>query len=67
MVNLKASRKGLDMTQAQLASVCGVSESYLSLIEAGERRPSVEAAKRIAGVLGFDWTRFFEETGSESA
>ena len=26
-----------------------------------ERRPSVDVAKRIASVLGFDWKEFYEE------
>ncbi|MBO6382888.1 XRE family transcriptional regulator, partial [Enterococcus faecalis] len=29
-------------------------------IEQGRRRPSVESAMRIASILGFDWTLFFE-------
>lgn len=33
----------------------------ISKIELGERRPSVEVAKKIAAVLGFDWTRFYED------
>ncbi len=32
-----------------------------SKIERGEANPSVDVAKRIAAVLGFDWTRFFED------
>jgi len=30
-------------------------------IETGERRLSVEIAKKIAEILGFDWTKFFEQ------
>ena len=30
-------------------------------IEAGVGRPSGDMTKRIAAVMGFDWTRFFED------
>ena len=32
-----------------------------SFIELGVRRPSVEVAKKIAAVMGFHWTRFYED------
>ncbi len=47
--------------QAQIAKAAGITQQMYSLIELGERRPSVEVAKKIAAVLGFDWTRFFED------
>jgi len=30
-------------------------------IENGNANPSVKVAKKIAAVLGFDWTRFYDE------
>ena len=39
----------------------GISAPSYCNIENGERRPTVENAKAIAGLLGFDWTRFFED------
>ncbi|HOQ07045.1 MAG TPA: helix-turn-helix transcriptional regulator [Clostridiales bacterium] len=45
-------------SQAEVAAECGVSQQFYSAIELGERRPSVEVAKKIAAVLGFNWTRF---------
>jgi putative transcriptional regulator len=47
--------------QAQIAEAVGISQQMYSAIEVGARRPSVEVAKKIAAVLGFDWTRFFED------
>jgi len=48
--------------------MAGVDVTMISKIELGERRPSVKVAKRIASVLGFDWTQFFEEEAeAESA
>ena len=60
---IKERREQRSLTQKELADKSGVSESYLSLIESGKRRPSPEAAKRIAAVLGFDWVKFFEAEG----
>lgn len=47
-------------SQREIAKECGISQNFYSWIELGERRPSVEVAKRIAEILGFDWTRFYE-------
>ena len=52
-------RKGY--TQTQIAEAVGISQQMYSAIELGERRPSVEVAKKIAAVMGFNWTRFFED------
>ena len=52
-------RKGY--TQTQIAEAVGITQQMYSFIELGERRPSVEVAKKIASVLGFNWTRFFED------
>lgn len=55
--------------QAQIAKAAGITQQMYSAIELGERRPSVEVAKKIAAVLGFNWTKFFEDeqaAGSEA-
>jgi DNA-binding XRE family transcriptional regulator len=48
-------------SQAQIAEAVGISQQMCSAIELGERRPSVEVAKKIASVMGFNWTRFYED------
>ena len=48
-------------SQAQIAEAVGITQQMYSAIELGERRPSVEVAKKIASVMGFNWTRFFED------
>lgn len=63
---LKKMRADANMTQQQVGEKAGITQQHYNFIEAGARRPSVEVAKRIAAVLGFDWTRFFEDR-SESA
>ena len=53
--------KSRSMTQKQLATLVGISRTMITEIENGKANPSVEVAKRIAAVLGFDWTRFFDD------
>ena len=48
-------------TQAQIAKAAGITQQMYSFIELGERRPSVEVAKKIAAVMEFPWTRFYED------
>ena len=61
MINLRRIRQARGLTLQQLGEMPDLSESNISLIETMERVPSVPAAKRIAKVLGFDWTRFFDK------
>lgn len=58
---LQAVRKEKNMTQSEVSKRAGISQPAYCNIENEERKPSVEMAKRIGAVLGFDWTRFFEE------
>lgn len=52
------SKKGL--TQEELAKKIEISRPYYTEIEKGLKNPSVKIAKRIASILGFEWTLFFE-------
>lgn len=61
MLDLKAARIKKGMAGNEVATKSGISYQYYNFIENKRRRPSVEVAKRIAGVLGFEWTRFYEE------
>jgi putative transcriptional regulator len=58
---LKDIRAKKKLTQQEVANAANVDVTMISKIELGERRPSVEVAKKIASVLGFNWTRFFED------
>ncbi|MCC6187590.1 MAG: tetratricopeptide repeat protein [Anaerolineales bacterium] len=49
---LRRSRKALDLTQAELAGAAGCSAITLRKIEAEERRPSEQLARRLAECLG---------------
>ena len=55
LVALRAGR-----SQSKVAREIGIAQSTYASIETGYRTPSVETAKRIADVLGFQWTQFFE-------
>lgn len=61
MFDLRYIRKQRGLTLKQLGELTGLSESYISLLENMERRPSVDAAKKIAEVLEFPWFRFFDK------
>ncbi|WAM36575.1 helix-turn-helix domain-containing protein [Caldicellulosiruptor acetigenus] len=48
-------RKEKGLTQKELAKLTGISQSYISELEAGiKTNPSIEIAKRIAEVLEID-------------
>ena len=50
MQGLKEIRVSKDMTIREVGDRAGISESFYCMIENGERRPSVETAKKIASV-----------------
>lgn len=58
---LKDLRAKKDLTQQEVANAANVDVTMISKIELGERRPSVEVAKKIAAVLGFEWTLFYQD------
>ena len=66
-VDLMKERKKANFTQREVGKLSGISESYYSMIESGDRKPTVKTAKKIAAVLGFDWTLFFEDEKKDPA
>lgn len=57
---LKDMRLNQHMTQAEVARQVNISQPSYWAIEQGKRNPSRTNAKKIAAVLGFDWTKFYE-------
>lgn len=51
-------------TKYQVAQVLGTNRAYITRIAKGERVPSVDMAKRIGILLGFDWRLFYQRKGS---
>lgn len=60
---LKHQRLMTPLTLRELASVSGVSASYLGRIENGDRFPSASVLKNIAAPLGFDEEEIFALAG----
>lgn len=63
---LKELRLNKGLTQQSVADRSGIERSYYTMIESGNRTPSVQVAKEIALIIGFDWTIFFETECNES-
>ena len=64
---LKDIREERHMSQLEISERVNITQPSYSNIEAGRRNPSIEAAKKIADVLGFPWTRFFDDEQTNSA
>lgn len=58
---LKDIRISQELTQEQVAVKAGMASSTYAMYEQGRRKPNVDAAMKIAGALGFEWTIFFEQ------
>jgi transcriptional regulator with XRE-family HTH domain len=54
-------RRGAQLSQERLADAAGLSTNYISVIEKGQRLPSLEVLSRLARVLGVPLTAFFDE------
>ncbi|SNS28078.1 putative transcriptional regulator [Anaerovirgula multivorans] len=63
---MRKKREELNLTQEKLAEIVGVDRSTITKIENGGRT-SVKTAKKISGILGFEWTSFFEKQEKYSA
>lgn len=58
---LKDARIHKGLTQKKVSELIEISQPSYHQIECGDNNPSVETAKKIAAVLGFDWTEFFPD------
>lgn len=63
MIWLKVMREDKKLSQEEISKAVDITQAFYSKIENGKRTPSVSVAKKIAAVLGFDWTRFYDEDG----
>ena len=50
--NIRALRSQKGMTQQQLANRCGLSVSYISMLEHGQRQPTLDTLELLSSVLG---------------
>lgn len=58
---LRSARQAKGLSVISIATKVGVSRQFYSMVERGERRPSPEKSKKIAAVLDFEWTKFYED------
>lgn len=57
---IKEARKKSGLSQQQLADFCGLSRSYISFVECGERGLSVTALYQIGKAVGVDGSELFK-------
>lgn len=62
---LAGYREKAELSHEEVAKLIGKTRQYYSMIENGNRNPSVEVAMKIASVLNFEWTIFFEVSGNK--
>ncbi|MDN5559748.1 MAG: helix-turn-helix transcriptional regulator [Ruaniaceae bacterium] len=60
-VRMKAARAGLGLTQAELATVVGVSRQTISMVEAGAHNPTLNLCLDICRALNTDLNSLFWE------
>jgi transcriptional regulator with XRE-family HTH domain len=64
---IKNSRQGQGMTQSDLAEKAGISVSFLSFLESGKRKGSLETYFQIAASLGTDLSDLLRVKKTKSA
>ena len=57
---LRRLRLEKKLTLSEVSKQIGIAENYLSQLETGHRRPSVEIAKKLGEFYKIAWTKFFE-------
>lgn len=63
---IKAARKKVGMTQAELAQKLGISYVGISQWENDLRKPKIETIQRIAAALGVEWNELIPEEKQEN-
>lgn len=64
---LRKKRLALSLPEVEVARRAGIAQPFYHNIEMGVKNPSVDTAKKIAAVLGFDWTLFFPDEDLKEA
>lgn len=66
-MNIEQKRKAKNLTQKQLAEICGTSQNNISRYETGARSPSLKDAKVLANALGCSIDELLQEPEEETA
>lgn len=64
---LKKIRKGLNLTQAQLAEKAGISLMSIRRYESGERTPNFKQLEKLAVAMGIHFYEFGDDPNADSA
>lgn len=62
---LKNYREKLGWTQKKLSQVSGVSQTYISELEAGKFQPTIKILKKLSSALGVSITELLKEQEEE--
>ena len=60
---LKLLREGLGYSTYDVNKLCDISQSYLSLVENGKRKPSAVILKKLAPIYNVDYVDLYEKAG----
>lgn len=63
---IRSLRESRGLTQEEFASRCGISVSFASLLERGERSPSYETLVEVSGALEISMAELFSEAPAET-
>jgi putative transcriptional regulator len=64
-LKLKSARAAKDLSQADLAPMCGVSRQTINAIEKGEYNPTIKLCRAICRALGTTLNDLFWEENEE--
>jgi transcriptional regulator with XRE-family HTH domain len=59
--NVRRLRKGLDISQEELAEICGYHRTYVGMIERSERNITIATLEALAGALGVEPLRLLQD------
>lgn len=60
---LKTIRESLDYSTHDVNKLCDISQSYISLMENGKRKPSPTILKKLASIYNLDYLDLYEKAG----
>ena len=60
-LRMKAARAGLDLSQQELAELCGVSRQTINAVEKGDYNPTISLCLKICKALGKTLDELFWE------
>ena len=64
---IRSARERQGLTQEQFASRCGISVSFASLLERGERSPSYQTLVQVAEALEMSVSELFRDVGTHTS